>query len=154
MDGYQEILRQRNEFQFDWDSILPVIAQPETCWTQGRPRLRPKGIDARILTVEAQTWAQILSHYVFPSTHKSSITADLAFIVWCILTEKPVNIPPLIRQAMGRVHAKGNLPFPALVSNLVVVAGVPLINPLCRVYLVLHLEHFDNLSSHLFKEIA
>ncbi|KAL4287208.1 hypothetical protein AHAS_Ahas19G0163200 [Arachis hypogaea] len=50
---------------------------------------------------------------------------DLALLVWCILMERPVNIPLLICQAMGRVHAKGNLPFPTLVSDLVVAAGVP-----------------------------
>ncbi|QHO35192.1 uncharacterized protein DS421_9g273460 [Arachis hypogaea] len=33
MDGYQEVLRQREKFGFDWDSILRVIAELETFWT-------------------------------------------------------------------------------------------------------------------------
>jgi len=35
-----------------------------------------------------------------------------------------VNIPPLVKQAMSQVHDRGNLPFPALVSDLVAAAGV------------------------------
>jgi len=36
-----------------------------------------------------------------------------------------VNIPLLIKQAIGQVHARGNLPFPTLVSDLVAATGVP-----------------------------
>ncbi|KAL4337443.1 hypothetical protein AHAS_Ahas12G0110700 [Arachis hypogaea] len=70
-------------------------------------------------------WAQIMSHYILSSTHESSITTDLALLIWCILTERPINISYLIRQAMGCVHTKGNLPFPALVTDLIAAAGVP-----------------------------
>ena len=101
MDGYQEVLHQREKSGFDWDSVLRVIAEPETFWTHGRFRMRPKCIDAHFLTVEARSWAQILSHYVLPSTHKSSFTADLALLVWCVLMERPVNILLLVKQAMG-----------------------------------------------------
>ncbi|KAL4288045.1 hypothetical protein AHAS_Ahas19G0246900 [Arachis hypogaea] len=66
-----------------------------------------------------------MSHYVLPSTHEFSITANLAILVWCILTERPINIPYLIWQAMGRVHTKGNLPFSALVVDLIAAIGVP-----------------------------
>ena len=125
MDGYQEVLRQREKYGFNWDSILRVIAKPEASWIHGRLQMRPKSIDARFLTVEARAWAQILSHYVLPSTHKSSFTADLALLVWCVITERPVNISFLVKQVMSQVHAWGNLPFPALVSNLVATAGVP-----------------------------
>ena len=69
-------------------------------------------------------WTQILAHYVLPSTHGSSITAELALLIWCILTERPIDISHAIRQSMGRIHAKGNLPFPALVTALVAKAGV------------------------------
>ncbi|QHN92519.1 uncharacterized protein DS421_17g584460 [Arachis hypogaea] len=48
----------------------------------------------------------------------------MAILVWCILMEKPLNIPRLIRQAMGQVQTVDNLPFPALVTNLVSMAGV------------------------------
>ena len=69
-------------------------------------------------------WAQIMSHYVFPSTHESSFTTDIAVLIWCILIDQPLNLPRHIRQAMGHVQIAGNLPFPALVSDLVFEAGV------------------------------
>ncbi|XP_072079089.1 uncharacterized protein [Arachis hypogaea] len=65
-----------------------------------------------------------MSHYVFPSTHESSFTADMAVLLWCILTDQPLNLPRHIRNAMGHVQIADNLPFPALVSYLVSVAGV------------------------------
>nr|XP_025640316.1 uncharacterized protein LOC112734979 [Arachis hypogaea] len=85
--------------------------------------MRPKSIDARSLTIEARAWAQILSHGVLPSTYKSSFTADLALLVWCVLTERPVNISFFVKQAISQVHARGNLPFSALVSDLVAAAA-------------------------------
>ncbi|KAL4337579.1 hypothetical protein AHAS_Ahas12G0124300 [Arachis hypogaea] len=48
----------------------------------------------------------------------------MVVLVWCILTEKPLNLPRLIRQAMGRVQIAGNLPFPAFVIDLVSTVGV------------------------------
>ncbi|XP_057754390.1 uncharacterized protein LOC130973756 [Arachis stenosperma] len=65
-----------------------------------------------------------MSHYVFPSTHESSFTADMAVLLWCILTDQPLSLPSHIRNAMGHVQIAGNLPFPALVSDLVSAAGV------------------------------
>ncbi|QHN83381.1 uncharacterized protein DS421_20g704300 [Arachis hypogaea] len=79
---------------------------------------------ASALTLEAHVWAQIMSHYVFSSTHESSFTADMAVLLWCILTDQPLNLPRHIRNAMGHVQIVGNLPFPALVSDLVSAAGV------------------------------
>ncbi|KAL4276116.1 hypothetical protein AHAS_Ahas20G0175000 [Arachis hypogaea] len=127
VDGYQEALRQRDEFNsaFDWDAVRRVFAELEIFWTRGRLRPRPKGILERYLTVDARAWTQILSHYVFPRTHETLITANLALLVWCILTEQLVNIARLIHHTLGRVLAKGNLPFLALVTELVATAGVP-----------------------------
>ncbi|KAL4343849.1 hypothetical protein AHAS_Ahas11G0119500 [Arachis hypogaea] len=48
----------------------------------------------------------------------------MAVLIWCILTEQPLNLPRHIRNAMGHVQIAGNLPFPALVSDLVSTAGV------------------------------
>ena len=124
--------------------------------------MKPKCIDARFLTVEARAWTQILSHYVLPCTHKSSFMANLALLVWCVLTERPVNILPLVKQAMGQVHARGNLPFLALVSDLVATASIPwedmdtkaiipakgnvvLINHYFMVYIVLNCAVLSNL---------
>jgi len=70
-------------------------------------------------------WAQIISHSIFLSTHKSTYTADMAVLIWCILTEQPLNLSRHIQQAMGHVQIAGNLPFPALVSDLVSAVGVP-----------------------------
>ena len=123
-DAYQEVLATCVDRAFDWSAILRIIASPDACWIRGTIKKRPKGLDARYLTQEATAWAQILAHYVLPSTHGSSITAELALLIWCILTKKPVDVPCAIRQSMGRIHAKGNLPFPALVTALVAKAGV------------------------------
>ncbi|KAL4337262.1 hypothetical protein AHAS_Ahas12G0092600 [Arachis hypogaea] len=56
IDGYQETLRQRDDFGyiFYWDAVRRVIAEPDAFWTQGHLRPRPKGILARFLTVEAR----------------------------------------------------------------------------------------------------
>ncbi|KAL4371603.1 hypothetical protein AHAS_Ahas06G0182300 [Arachis hypogaea] len=48
----------------------------------------------------------------------------MAVLLWCIITYQPLNLPRHIRNAMGHVQIVGNLPFPALVSDLVSAAGV------------------------------
>ncbi|KAL4344429.1 hypothetical protein AHAS_Ahas11G0177500 [Arachis hypogaea] len=55
-DGYQEVLLQlqRSGFDFDWGSILRVIAQPGEHWTPRRAKAWPKCIEAHVLTVEAR----------------------------------------------------------------------------------------------------
>ncbi|XP_072072659.1 uncharacterized protein [Arachis hypogaea] len=111
-------------YQFDWEAVLRVIALPGSRWIYGYHRTRPKGISASALTLEARVWVQIMSHYVFPSTHESSFTADMAVLLWCILTDQPLNLPRHIRNDMGHVQIADNLPFPALVSDLVSAAGV------------------------------
>ncbi|QHO01769.1 uncharacterized protein DS421_13g418010 [Arachis hypogaea] len=111
-------------YQFDWDAVLRVITLPGSRWIYGYHRSRPKGISASSLTLAARVWAQIMSHYVFLSTHESSFTTDMAVLLWCILTDQPLNLPRHIRNAMGHVQIAGNLPFPALVSDLVSAAGV------------------------------
>ncbi|QHN77965.1 uncharacterized protein DS421_19g657410 [Arachis hypogaea] len=111
-------------YQFDWDAVLRVIAQPGSRWIYRYHRSRPKGISASALTLEARVWAQIMSHYIFLSTHESSFTADMAVLLWCILTDQPLNLPRHIRNAMGHVQIAGNLPFSALVSDIISIARV------------------------------
>ena len=65
-----------------------------------------------------------MSHYVFLSTHEPSFTTDMAVLLWCILTDQHLNLPRHIRHAIGHVQIAGNLPFPALVSDLVSAARV------------------------------
>ncbi|KAL4328962.1 hypothetical protein AHAS_Ahas13G0252500 [Arachis hypogaea] len=48
----------------------------------------------------------------------------MVVLLWCILTDQRLNLPRHLRHAMGHVQIVGNLPFPALVSDLVSVAGV------------------------------
>ncbi|KAL4344925.1 hypothetical protein AHAS_Ahas11G0227100 [Arachis hypogaea] len=48
----------------------------------------------------------------------------MAVLLWCIFTDQPLNLPRHLRHAMGHVQIAGNLPFPALVSDLVSAAGV------------------------------
>ncbi|XP_072082134.1 uncharacterized protein [Arachis hypogaea] len=124
LDAFQEASLKRQTYQFDWDAVLRVIALPGSRWIYGYYRSRPKRISASTLTLAARVWAQIMSHYVFSSTHESSFTADMAVLLWCILIDQPLNLPRHIRNAMGHVQIAGNLPFPALVSDLVSAAGV------------------------------
>ncbi|KAL4337815.1 hypothetical protein AHAS_Ahas12G0147900 [Arachis hypogaea] len=124
MDAFQEAALKRQKYQFDWDAVLRVIALPSSRWIYRYHRTRPKGISASALTLEARVWAQIMSHYVFLSTNESSFTTDMAVLLWCILTDQPLNLPNHIRNAMGYVQIAGNLPFLALISDLVSAAGV------------------------------
>ncbi|QHO50001.1 uncharacterized protein DS421_1g18890 [Arachis hypogaea] len=124
LDAFQKAAIKRQAYTFDWDAILRVIAQPGSKWIFGYHRSRPKRSSASTLTLEAHVWAQIMSHYVFPSTHESSFTADMAVLLWCILTDQPLNLPRHIRNAMEHVQIVGNLPFPALVFDLISAAGV------------------------------
>ncbi|QHO41141.1 uncharacterized protein DS421_5g143150 [Arachis hypogaea] len=48
----------------------------------------------------------------------------MAVLLWCILTDQPLNLPRHIRNAMGHVQITGNLLFPALVLDLVSAARV------------------------------
>ncbi|KAL4321857.1 hypothetical protein AHAS_Ahas14G0152400 [Arachis hypogaea] len=124
LDAFQEAALKCQLYQFDWDAVLRVITLPGSRWIYGYHHTRPKGISALALTLEARVWAQIMSHYVFSSTHESSFTADMAVLLWCILTDQPLNLPRHIRNAIRHVQITDNLPFPALVSDLVSAAGV------------------------------
>nr|XP_025700186.1 uncharacterized protein LOC112801587 [Arachis hypogaea] len=93
LDTFQRAATKRQAYTFDWDAVLKVIARPGSEWIFGYHRSRPKGISASALTLEAHVWAQIMPHYVFPSTHQSSFTADMAVLLWCILTDQPLNLP-------------------------------------------------------------
>ncbi|QHO56245.1 uncharacterized protein DS421_3g72090 [Arachis hypogaea] len=81
LDAFQKAAIKRQTYNFDWDAVLRVIAQPGSKWIFGYHRFRPEGISASALTLEAHVWAQIMSHYVFPSTHESSFTADMAVLL-------------------------------------------------------------------------
>ncbi|KAL4371447.1 hypothetical protein AHAS_Ahas06G0166700 [Arachis hypogaea] len=104
LDAFQKASSKCQRYQFDWDAILRVIALPGSTWIYGYHRSRPKSILASAPTLEARVWAQIMSHYVFPSTHESSFTADMAVLISCILTDQPLNLPRHIRQTMGHLQ--------------------------------------------------
>ena len=58
VDAFQEATLKRQRYQFNWDSVLGVIALPGSRWIYGYHRTRPKGILASALTLEARVWAQ------------------------------------------------------------------------------------------------
>ncbi|KAL4315890.1 hypothetical protein AHAS_Ahas15G0230300 [Arachis hypogaea] len=85
---------------------------------------KPKGMLSAYLSREARTWQQIFAHYVLPTTHFSKIPMDMLILIGCVMEEKEVYFPRLIRHSMWRAHIRGLLPFPTLVTSLAELADV------------------------------
>ncbi|KAL4329348.1 hypothetical protein AHAS_Ahas13G0291100 [Arachis hypogaea] len=53
-----------------------------------------------------------------PSTHETELPATMITHLWCVLEGKDLYLPRFIRHYMARVHVRGTLPFPYLVTQL------------------------------------
>ena len=76
----------------------------------------PKGIRLIYLNDEARLWQQILSNYVMPSTHETEVLAAMITLIWCVMMGKDLYLPRFIRHYMARVHIRGTLYFPYLIT--------------------------------------
>ncbi|QHO19481.1 uncharacterized protein DS421_11g329360 [Arachis hypogaea] len=103
--------------QFDWDAVKAWIAlDPTVPWEMGQDTTMPRGIKRAYLNDEARLWHQILSNCVMPSTHEMEIPAAMITLLWCVMEGKDLYLPRFIRHYMARVHVRGTLPFPYLVT--------------------------------------
>ncbi|XP_057735220.1 uncharacterized protein LOC130950678 [Arachis stenosperma] len=111
---------------FDWDAVRRTIAiDPDVPWAMGKSKETPRGIKVVYLNDEARLWQQILSKYVMPSTHESEVPAAMILLIWCVMEEKDLYLPRLIRKYMSRVHVRGTLAFPYLVTQMAGRVEVP-----------------------------
>ncbi|XP_052118829.1 uncharacterized protein LOC127748406 [Arachis duranensis] len=60
-----------------------------------------------------------------PSTHETEILAAMITLLWCVMEDKDLYLPQFIRHYMAKVHVRGTLPFPYLVTQLGRRADVP-----------------------------
>ncbi|QHO23683.1 uncharacterized protein DS421_12g365670 [Arachis hypogaea] len=125
-DGYQKAEEDMRFLKFDWDAVKAWIAlDPTVPWIMGQNTTMPKGIKWAYLNDEAQLWHQILSNFIMPSTHETDIHAAMITLLWCVMEGKDLYLPRFIRFYMARVHVRGTLPFPYLVTQLGCQADVP-----------------------------
>ncbi|QHO12173.1 uncharacterized protein DS421_15g504600 [Arachis hypogaea] len=125
-DGYQKAEEDMRFMKFDWDAVKARIALDLSVpWIMGQNTTMPKGIKWIYLNDEARLWHQIFSNYIMPSTHKTEIPAAMITLLWCVMEDKDLYLPRFIRHYMARVHVRGTLPFPYLVTQLGRRADVP-----------------------------
>ena len=125
-DGFAQAEENMGQMQFDWDAVKARIAlDPAVPWEMGQNTTMPRGIKRVYLNDEARLWHQILSNFVMPSTHETEIPATMITLLWCVLEGKDLYLPCFIRHYMARVHVRGTLPFPYLVTQLGRRADVP-----------------------------
>ncbi|QHO11683.1 uncharacterized protein DS421_15g500280 [Arachis hypogaea] len=60
-----------------------------------------------------------------PSTHETEVSAAMITLIWCVMEGKDLYLPRFIRYYMARVHVRGTLPFPYLITQLGHRAEVP-----------------------------
>ncbi|QHO23674.1 uncharacterized protein DS421_12g365580 [Arachis hypogaea] len=125
-DDYQKAEEDMRFMRFDWDDVKQRIAlDPTVPWVMGKNTVMPKGIKLIYLNDEARLWYQILSNYVMPSTHETELPAAMITLIWSVMEGKDLYLPRFIRYYMARVHVRGTLPFPYLVTQLGRRADVP-----------------------------
>ncbi|QHN92300.1 uncharacterized protein DS421_17g582510 [Arachis hypogaea] len=98
---------------------------PTVPWVMGQNTTMPKGIKRAYLNDEARLWHQILSNFIMPSTHETELPAAMITLLWCVMEGKDLYLPRFIRYYMARVHVRGTLPFPYLITQLDRRADVP-----------------------------
>ncbi|MED6177195.1 hypothetical protein PIB30_095725 [Stylosanthes scabra] len=111
-------------FTLDRNLILDHLTKPGSSWVSAKIGSDPTGISVNDLTIEARLWQQILTNYAMPSTHDRKITSDMAILIWCVLEEKQVYFPRLIRQSFWKIHKFGNLAFPCLITQMALKLNV------------------------------
>ncbi|QHN93105.1 uncharacterized protein DS421_17g589840 [Arachis hypogaea] len=126
LDGYQKAEENMRFMKFDWDAVKARIALDSTVpWVMGQNTTMPKGIKRIYLNDEARLWHQILSNFIMPSTHETELPAAMIPLLWCVMEGKDLFLPRFIRYYMARVHVRGTLPFPYLITQLGRRADVP-----------------------------
>ncbi|QHN86238.1 uncharacterized protein DS421_16g544360 [Arachis hypogaea] len=125
-DGYQNAEEDMRFMRFDWDAVKQRIAlDPTVPWVMGKNTTMPKGIKQMYLNDVARLRHQILSNFVMPSTHETELPAAMITLLWCVMEGKDLYLPRFIRYYMARVHVRGTLPFPYLITQLGRRADVP-----------------------------
>ncbi|RYR48940.1 hypothetical protein Ahy_A07g035070 [Arachis hypogaea] len=109
---------------FDYEALKRVIATPDAPWVLDSGNKKPKGMRFTYLSREAKTWQHIFAHCVLPVTHFSEILMDMLVLIGCIMVGKEVDFPRLIRKSIWRVHIRGLLAFPTLVTSMIELADV------------------------------
>ncbi|QHO19740.1 uncharacterized protein DS421_11g331680 [Arachis hypogaea] len=125
-DGYQKAKQDMRFLRIDWDAVKQRIAlDPTVPWVMGKNTAMPKGIKLMYLNDEARLWHQILSNFVMPSSHETELPVAMITLLWCVMEGKDPYLPRFIRYYMARVHVRGTLPFPNLITQLARRADVP-----------------------------
>ncbi|RYQ91082.1 hypothetical protein Ahy_B09g096949 [Arachis hypogaea] len=110
---------------FDYEVLKHVIATPDAPWVMDFGNKKSKGMRFTYLSREAKTWQHIFAYYVLPTTHFLETSMDMLVLIGCVMEGKEVDFPQLIRQSMWRVHIRGLLPFPTLVTSMIELADIP-----------------------------
>ena len=114
----------------DWDEILQIIALPNAEWTYYKtPSIGPKNLVNKYLNPAARVWAQIMFSRLMPSRHTHSITRERCLLLYCLITQREVNLGQLIKDQMMTIPSSNySLPYPSLITALALQAGV-LVDP-------------------------
>ena len=110
----------------DWDEILQIIALPNGEWTYYETlSTRPKHLLNKYLNLAARVWAQIMFSRLMPSRHTHSITRKRCLLLYCLITQKEVNLGQLIKDQMMTIPSSNySLPYSSLITILALQVGV------------------------------
>ena len=108
----------------DLKEIVNTICKPGTQWKMSNREAT--SVKTSTLTNEAKIWHYVVGARFMPSSHLSDVTRDRAILIYCIISEKTINVGSVMYASI--LHSiKGvavNLYFPSLITALCGKAGV------------------------------
>lgn len=112
----------------DWDEIIRVIGRPNASWIVTAKGTRT--LNGSSLTMEARMWQYFICARLMPETHYSTVNAERAILLYCIATQKKMDVGEIIFEFM--IHAaklsRPKYAFPHLITDICKRAGVPSYN--------------------------
>ena len=105
-----------------------LVVEPMHRWHSKESPIRQSN-----LTKELAFWHTFISHNLRPSTHLSTISFDVAKILYAFQAELDIDVGHLIKMEIGRVGDSKRhddiLPFPCLITEFCREAGVDMNDP-------------------------
>ena len=110
----------------DPQEILEALCDGPARWTIKQNT--ESAFEARYLANYTKVWFHFVCSRLIPSTHISEVTKDRALILLAIERGEPLNVGAIINSGIHNALQKNSisLPFPSLLTELFLNAGVPL----------------------------
>ena len=127
-DEDEEDWMQRSREEIDLDKVMFELCIPGTKWKQtGRPIVKKTTFPASQLSRYAKAWNAFICSNIMPSSHTHDVTVDRAILLYGIVTDRYIDLAPVIYQGMLRFMRGGTtgaIPYGAMVTKLCRASGV------------------------------